>query len=162
VSRLGFTPDHTTISSNTYKSNQRRQPPHLQHAAVPSKERLGATTTTTTTTKVEVDAVRVGDGSFSFDESRQAFLFWAPNEEPPSHLVPTCRSSSSSRSSAKTSTTAPTTITSNHAVDDDDDLMIVAGTTFIDIPLAPCVYRMTDYTLAKREPISLARCVQKL
>ena len=34
--------------------------------------------------------------------------------------------------------------------------------TTITIPLAPCVYRMTDYTLAKQEPIELERCVQKL
>ncbi len=30
------------------------------------------------------------------------------------------------------------------------------------IPLAPCVYRMTDYTLAKQEPILLQRCILKL
>jgi DNA replication protein DnaC len=34
--------------------------------------------------------------------------------------------------------------------------------TDICIPLAPCVYRMTDYTLAKKEPITLQRCVLKL
>lgn len=36
-----------------------------------------------------------------------------------------------------------------------DDLTIV-------IPLAPCVYRMTDYTLAKQEPVLLQRCILKL
>jgi DNA replication protein DnaC len=30
------------------------------------------------------------------------------------------------------------------------------------VPLAPCVYRMTDYTLAKKEPVLLRRCVLKL
>lgn len=30
------------------------------------------------------------------------------------------------------------------------------------VPLAPCVYRMTDYTYSKKEPIELARCVNKL
>lgn len=30
------------------------------------------------------------------------------------------------------------------------------------VPLAPCVYRMTDYTLAKKEPILISRCVNKL
>ncbi|KAL7535480.1 hypothetical protein ACHAXR_006515 [Thalassiosira sp. AJA248-18] len=30
------------------------------------------------------------------------------------------------------------------------------------VPLAPCVYRMTDYTYSKREPILLSRCVNKL
>ena len=34
--------------------------------------------------------------------------------------------------------------------------------TDIRVPLAPCVYRMTDYTLAKKEPITLERCVLKL
>ncbi|KAL7542307.1 hypothetical protein ACHAWF_007148, partial [Thalassiosira exigua] len=30
------------------------------------------------------------------------------------------------------------------------------------VPLAPCAYRMTDHTLAKKEPLSLSRCVDKL
>jgi len=30
------------------------------------------------------------------------------------------------------------------------------------VPLAPCVYRMTDYTYSKKEPIQLTRCVNKL
>mmetsp|Transcript_29693 Transcript_29693/g.59406 ORF Transcript_29693/g.59406 Transcript_29693/m.59406 type:complete len:867 (-) Transcript_29693:53-2653(-) len=30
------------------------------------------------------------------------------------------------------------------------------------VPLAPCVYRMTDYTYAKKEPVLLTRCVNKL
>jgi hypothetical protein len=34
--------------------------------------------------------------------------------------------------------------------------------TDILVPLAPCVYRMTDYTFAKKEPIDLVRCVNKL
>lgn len=34
--------------------------------------------------------------------------------------------------------------------------------TDILVPLPPCVYRMTDYTLAKKEPILLKRCVLKL
>lgn len=34
--------------------------------------------------------------------------------------------------------------------------------SIIAIPLAPCVYRMTDYTLAKQEPILLQRCILKL
>ena len=32
----------------------------------------------------------------------------------------------------------------------------------IGVPLAPCVYRMTDYTLAKKEPVALKRCLLKL
>uniref|UniRef100_A0A7S4R359 AAA+ ATPase domain-containing protein n=3 Tax=Ditylum brightwellii TaxID=49249 RepID=A0A7S4R359_9STRA len=34
--------------------------------------------------------------------------------------------------------------------------------TYISIPLTPCVYRMTDYTFAKKENISLHRCILKL
>ena len=34
--------------------------------------------------------------------------------------------------------------------------------TDIMVPLSPCIYRMTDYTLAKKEPITLKRCVLKL
>lgn len=34
--------------------------------------------------------------------------------------------------------------------------------TDILVPLTPCVYRVTDYTLAKKEPIMLSRCVIKL
>ena len=34
--------------------------------------------------------------------------------------------------------------------------------TDILVPLAPCVYRMCDYTLAKGEPIELERCILKL
>ena len=34
--------------------------------------------------------------------------------------------------------------------------------TDINVPLAPCVYRMTDYTYKKQEPILLSRCVNKL
>ncbi|KAL7469945.1 hypothetical protein ACHAXS_010182 [Conticribra weissflogii] len=38
------------------------------------------------------------------------------------------------------------------------------GNEVVDIivPLAPCVYRMTDYTYAKKEPVLLSRCVNKL
>ena len=34
--------------------------------------------------------------------------------------------------------------------------------TDILVPLAPCVYRMTDYTIAKKEPILLRKCILKL
>lgn len=30
------------------------------------------------------------------------------------------------------------------------------------VPLAPCVYRMTDYTIAKKQPIEVRRCILKL
>mmetsp|Transcript_58525 Transcript_58525/g.143179 ORF Transcript_58525/g.143179 Transcript_58525/m.143179 type:complete len:877 (+) Transcript_58525:96-2726(+) len=30
------------------------------------------------------------------------------------------------------------------------------------VPLAPCVYRMTDYTFAKKQPILLKKCIAKL
>ena len=34
--------------------------------------------------------------------------------------------------------------------------------SIIQVPLAPCVYRMTDRTLAKKEPIPLSQCVHQL
>jgi len=34
--------------------------------------------------------------------------------------------------------------------------------TDILIPLAPCIYRLTDYTFAKKEPVELRRCILKL
>ena len=34
--------------------------------------------------------------------------------------------------------------------------------TNIQVPLAPCIYRLTDYTLAKKEPILRQRCLSKL
>jgi hypothetical protein len=37
-----------------------------------------------------------------------------------------------------------------------------SNNTIIVVPLAPCVYRMTDYTYTKKEPISLSRCINKL
>jgi hypothetical protein len=30
------------------------------------------------------------------------------------------------------------------------------------VPIAPCVYRMTDYTIAKKQPIEMRRCILKL
>lgn len=37
-----------------------------------------------------------------------------------------------------------------------------SNNTVIVVPLAPCVYRMTDYTYSKKEPILLSRCINKL
>eukprot|EP00986_Skeletonema_menzelii_P002509 scaffold678_cov146-Skeletonema_menzelii.AAC.17 len=39
---------------------------------------------------------------------------------------------------------------------------LVEATNEIIVPLAPCVYRMTDYTYTKKEPILLSRCINKL
>jgi len=47
---------------------------------------------------------------------------------------------------------APKLTTDDHGNADTDIL----------VPLPPCVYRMTDYTLAKKEPVELRRCVLKL
>lgn len=40
----------------------------------------------------------------------------------------------------------------------------IFGNADVDIlvPLAPCVYRMTDYTIAKKQPIEIRRCILKL
>ena len=37
-----------------------------------------------------------------------------------------------------------------------------SNNTVVVVPLAPCVYRMTDYTYTKKEPILLSRCINKL
>jgi len=50
------------------------------------------------------------------------------------------------------SKTTPSLIADKHGNADTDIL----------VPLAPCVYRMTDYTLQKKEPVQLRRCVLKL
>jgi len=42
------------------------------------------------------------------------------------------------------------------------DLVPKLESKVLTIPLAPCAYRMTDYTLAKQEPIALERCVYKI
>eukprot|EP00985_Skeletonema_marinoi_P024880 scaffold17737_cov108-Skeletonema_marinoi.AAC.2 len=39
---------------------------------------------------------------------------------------------------------------------------LVENNNEIIVPLAPCVYRMTDYTYSKKEPILLSRCINKL
>ena len=39
---------------------------------------------------------------------------------------------------------------------------LIASNNEIIVPLAPCVYRMTDYTYSKKEPILLSRCINKL
>jgi hypothetical protein len=36
------------------------------------------------------------------------------------------------------------------------------GRVEVVVPLAPCVYRMTDYTYSKKEPVKLDRCLNKL
>jgi len=48
---------------------------------------------------------------------------------------------------------APPCLTSDKYGNADTDILV---------PLAPCAYRMTDYTLAKKEPVLLQRCVSKL
>ncbi len=41
-------------------------------------------------------------------------------------------------------------------------VVVENNTNEIIVPLAPCVYRMTDYTYFKKEPILLSRCINKL
>ena len=72
------------------------------------------------------------DKPFSFDSTLRAFLFFAPGETANS-FVPKLES----------------------------DAYGNADTNIL-VPLAPCIYRLTDYTLAKREPVTLQRCILKL
>lgn len=75
---------------------------------------------------------KTGDQPFSFDSTEAAFLFFAESETPNSF--------------------APSLVEDPHGNPDTD----------VSIPLAPCVYRMTDYTFAKKEPVQLERCLLKL
>jgi ATPase family associated with various cellular activities (AAA) len=69
---------------------------------------------------------------FQYDESLQAFLF-----DPTSH---------------QQQPQQPTLVEDpNGNVD-----------TNVSVPLAPCIYRLTDYTYAKQEPVLLHRCIIKL
>jgi len=83
--------------------------------------------------KKKVVPLKVGEGPFSFDASLNAFLFFGEGD-------------------------GGNAIPSPVLVDDAHGNLA----TDILIPLAPCIYRLADYTMAKREPITLERCVLKL
>ena len=72
------------------------------------------------------------DKSFQYDKSLDAFLLFADGQ--------------------KVADFVPTLVDDEHGNAQTDIL----------IPLAPCAYRMCDYTLSKREPLELRRCVLKL
>jgi len=76
--------------------------------------------------------LRTGDGPFSYDSALDAFVFFADGETPDSFV--------------------PCLVPDERGNPSTDVL----------VPLAPCVYRMTDYTFAKKEPVAVQRCVLKL
>ena len=78
------------------------------------------------------DPVKVGDGPYSYDESLESFLFFEEGQKPTSFV--------------------PKLIPDKDGNEDTDIL----------IPLAPCCYRMCDYTIAKKEPVELKRVILKL
>ena len=85
-----------------------------------------------TPTKNKTSPFRTGDAPFSFDADLQAFLFFAESDSPTGF--------------------APALAPDKYGNPDTD----------IIIPLAPCIYRLTDYTFAKKEPVTLERCILKL
>ena len=71
---------------------------------------------------------------FAYDTNLEAFLFYGEKDTPSSsHFVPS--------------------LVKDKYGNADTDIMI---------PLAPCAYRMTDYTFAKKEPVKLDKCIIKL
>uniref|UniRef100_A0A6S8JUK5 AAA+ ATPase domain-containing protein n=1 Tax=Amphora coffeiformis TaxID=265554 RepID=A0A6S8JUK5_9STRA len=85
-----------------------------------------------------------GSGPYSFDKERRAFVFF--------------------REGQKATDFVPTFVTTTLQNNDNDNQQQGQQEQHTDIivPLAPCVYRMCDYTIAKREPVALERCVLKL
>jgi hypothetical protein len=76
--------------------------------------------------------LKEGDGPFSYDSTLQAFLFFGAGDTVDSF--------------------APKLVPDLHGQADTDIL----------VPLAPCMYRMTDYTFAKKEAVTLKQCIIKL
>eukprot|EP00339_Tiarina_fusa_P008612 CAMPEP_0117017234 /NCGR_PEP_ID=MMETSP0472-20121206/13487_1 /TAXON_ID=693140 ORGANISM="Tiarina fusus, Strain LIS" /NCGR_SAMPLE_ID=MMETSP0472 /ASSEMBLY_ACC=CAM_ASM_000603 /LENGTH=865 /DNA_ID=CAMNT_0004721545 /DNA_START=151 /DNA_END=2749 /DNA_ORIENTATION=+ len=72
------------------------------------------------------------DAIYEFDANLNAFLFFGEKDTPSSF--------------------APTLVKDKFGNEDTD----------ISIPLAPCAYRMSDYTFAKKEPVVLDKCLIKL
>jgi DNA replication protein DnaC len=91
-----------------------------------------ATATATTKHNVKKAPRKQSDAIFEFDTERNAFLFFKDGETP-KDFVPALKED-------------------KYGNPDTD----------ISIPLAPCAYRMSDYTFAKREPVALDKCLIKL
>jgi hypothetical protein len=85
-----------------------------------------------------------GGRAFTHDPNLEAFTFAANHDD-------CCISDDDVDSNNRQRWIEPTVVSS------ETDHVVVAM-----VPLAPCVYRITDYTLAKREPVRVDRCVNKL
>jgi hypothetical protein len=92
---------------------------------------------TTTTTKIDFQSQ-----SFVYDETIQSFLFAVHHGD----------TNKMNNDNKKDYLSEPSLIPDMYQNDN----------TNIVIPLAPCIYRMTDYTYSKKEPITLHRCILKL
>jgi hypothetical protein len=122
------------------------------------QKRLAPTTTTKSNTAAEAAAAPVAvsttsikkttssacascpeDKLFIYDKESDAFLFHHPS---------------------------PTNNTGNKSQAAEPRLQVADGTkkvqTIILVPLAPCIYRLLDYTLAKKKPIQRSNCINKL
>jgi len=116
----------------------RKGPPPAAVAAAAAAPPAAAPAATATTTKSNT-SIEFGDQPYVYDVAQEAFLFAA-------HCAP---SGSERLSSIWTTPSLATDAYGNAETD-------------IVVPLAACVYRMTDYTYAKKEPVSVTRCVLKL
>jgi DNA replication protein DnaC len=110
-----------------------RKPPGGAAAAAAAAAASAATTSKSVISK-PTEPVKQGTGPFSYDETLDAFLFFAAGQ------------------SATATSFVPSLVPDQYG----------NAVTDISIPLAPCAYRMCDYTIAKKEPVALKRCVLKL
>jgi hypothetical protein len=86
-----------------------------------------------------------GDGAYAYDATLEAFLFAAHRAEEEEGGGSGCDRAPGLDGSSSCSVP-----------------VVSSETGEIVVPLAPCVYRMTDYTYGKKEPVRLARCANKL
>lgn len=128
-------PMQSALLAQMLQSKKRGPPPQ---STEPSTDPPSTTTITTTTSSsannpTSTTMINEGDAPFVYNETLDAFLFFStPDQQPSSFTV--------------------------RLVPD----QFGNDTTDILVPLAPCIYRLTDYTIAKKEPVALERCVHKL
>jgi len=92
----------------------------------------GGKPTTSTTKPPPAPLCKTGDGPFSYDESSRAFLFFQRDDGPDAFV--------------------PELVPDRYGNVDVD----------VAVPLAPCVYRLLDLTLLKKQPVQLDECLLKL
>ncbi|KAG7367454.1 phospholipid-translocating P-type ATPase, flippase [Nitzschia inconspicua] len=138
---MGATPPGGSIN-NDETTSDRNNTPSLLAAALkkrvaqppPGSSEASTAPVSPGTSKHKVKAAtrKQSDAVFEFDVERNAFLFFKDGDNP-KNFVPKLKED-------------------KYGNPDTD----------ICIPLAPCAYRMTDYTFAKREPVALDKCLIKL